>query len=235
LQFSGSIMPNLAGGVGGAVAPPQAASLARSSAGQAAGYALLYFDGAGNLFGNSATSLDGAWSEGPVTGTYAVTDDCHLTLAVTDASAAIQHFDGVIYGQGGGAVVLQTDQGVGVSGTVLPARSSCQISDISGSFGFRATGSVVAGGPLSSIGVVTFDGQGNAASAESRFDGNGYSQVASTGTLSVNPDCSVTLSLASNADGTLTNYRGVIVNSLKQLVLVRSDDGTAVTGALNAQ
>jgi hypothetical protein len=236
LQFSGSVTSDLSGGVGGAAAPPGSlTSLARGAGNQAAGYAWLYLDGAGNLFGNAAISLNGAWSEGPVTGTYTVTDDCHFGLTMTDTSGGNQHFDGVVISQGAGAVMLQTDRGAGLTGALQPAHASCQLSDITGSFGFRSTGMIIGGGPTSSIGVVTFDGQGGAAASESRFDGNGYAQPASAGTMAINPDCTVALSLASNTDGTLVNYRGVVVNNLKQIVLVRSDDGTAVTGTLTAQ
>src|ERR1035438_3649419 len=43
------------------------------------------------------------------------------------------------------------------------------------------------------------------------------------------------LSLAATADGSLATYRGILVNNLKELLLVRADDGTTVTGDMRSE
>jgi hypothetical protein len=115
------------------------------------------------------------------------------------------------------------------------ARNSCQSSDIGGNFGFRTGGTTQDSGPFTSIGSLYLDGDGTVTVSESRFSGGVSSQVASTGTMTVSLDCTVTLSLAAAADGSLATYRGILVNNLKELLLVRADDGTTVTGNMVVQ
>jgi hypothetical protein len=238
-QLSGTLTPDLSGGVGGAATPLKV--MARiptevpGTVSVAAGFASFFLDGGGNLFGNSAVILDGVWSEGPLTGSYNVNDDCSVSLTLTDSAGGTQHFDGVVVNRGDEATLLQTDKGVGISGSLRHARGSCQTSDILGSFGFRSEGTILATGPFTSIGTINLDGQGNATATESRFSAGAYSQVASTGTITVNTDCTLTLTLSANTDGSLVNFRGMQLNNMKEIFLLRSDDGTAITGHVIAQ
>ena len=237
-QLSGTLTTNVSGGVAGAATPLNVMSRIASDApgtSVAAGLATLFMDGGGNLFGNAVLIVDGASSEGPVTGSYNVNDDCSMSITLTDSSGGTQHFDGVVVNRGDGANLLQTDPGVGVAGSLRHARGFCQTSDIGGGFGFRSAGMVTAWGPSSSIGSINLDGQGNVTASESRFGGGVYSQVASTGSITVNSDCSLNLTLAANTDGSLQNYRGIILNSTKDMFLLRSDDGATVTGTVIAQ
>lgn len=237
-QLSGTLTQNLSGGVAGAVTPPKVMSrIASDIPGTrvAAGLATVFLDGGGTLFGNAVVIVDGTSSEGPITGAYNVNDDCSVSITVTDSSGGTQHFDGVVVNRGDGANLLQTDSGVGVSGTLRHARGFCQTSDIGGGFGFRSAGTTLDSGPLSSIGSINLDGQGNVTASESRFGGGAYSQVASTGSITVNSDCSLNLMLSANTDGSLVNFRGIILNSTKDMFLIRSDDGTTVTGTVIAQ
>lgn len=239
LQFSGAITPAVSGGVGGVLAPATVMSrLSTQDPGTVnlvTGFARFFVDGGGNVFGNAALTLDGVWSEGPLSGTYSVNDDCSASLTLTDSSGGVQHFDGVVVNRGDGAVLRQTDKGVAVSGAMSRARNSCQSSDIGGNFGFRTSGTILSSGPYSSIGSLFLDVDGTATVSESRFSGNASSQVASTGTITVSLDCTVTLSLASAADGSLATYRGMLVNNLKELILVRADAGASITGDMVAQ
>jgi len=238
-QLSGTLTTDLAGGVGGATTPMKVMSRIPSEApgtvSLAAGLASVFMDGGGNLFGNAAVILDGVWSEGPVTGAYNVNDDCSVSVTVTDSGGGTQHFDGVVVNRGDEASLLQTDKGVGLSGSLRHSRGFCQTTDTSGSFGFRSAGTILSSGPATSIGAINLDGQGGVTASESRFSGGAYSQVASTGTITINSDCTLTLTLSANTDGSLVNFRGVMLNNLKELLLVRSDDGTAVTGNVTVQ
>ncbi|HEV3202524.1 MAG TPA: hypothetical protein VGZ73_31745 [Bryobacteraceae bacterium] len=238
-QLSGTLTPSLSGGVAGAVTPPKALSRISSGApgtvSVAAGLATVFLDGGGNLFGNAVLILDGTSSEGPVTGAYNVNDDCSLSITLTDSGGGTQHFDGVVVNRGDGVNLLQTDPGVGVSGSLRHARGFCQTSDIGGGFGFRSAGTIAASGPFSSIGSINLDGQGNVTASESRFGNGAYSQVVSAGSITVNSDCSLNMTLAANTDGSLVNYRGIILNSTKDMFLLRSDDGATITGTVVAQ
>jgi len=238
-QLSGTLTPSLSSGVGGAATPPQVmsrlASEAPGTASLVAGMATVFLDGGGNLFGNATAIVDNPVSEGPVTGAYNVNDDCTVSITLTDSSGGTQHFDGVVVNRGDGVNLLQTDAGVGLSGSLRLARGFCQTSDIGGSFGFKSAGTILNSGPFDSIGSITLDGQGNVTALESRYSAGAYSQVASAGSITVNPDCSLNLTLASNADGSLVNFRGIILNSAKEMFLLRSDDSTIVTGNVTAQ
>ena len=239
LQFSGALTPGASSGVGGATTPDKVRSLMSAevpgTVNIAAGFARLYLDGGGNLFGNAALTVNGSWSEGPMSGSYNVNDDCTASITLTDSSGGTQSFDGVVVNRGDGAVLRQTDKGVAVSGSMSRARNSCQSSDIGGNFGFRTGGTILNSGPFTSIGTLYLDGDGNVTVSESRFSGGVSAQVASTGTITVSPDCTVTLSLAATADGSLATYRGILVNNLKELLLVRADEGTTVTGDMMVQ
>jgi hypothetical protein len=56
----------------------------------AAAIAKLVFDGQKNVSGYSSVNFNGLFLGNPVTGTYAVTSDCAVTLDLQDDSGAIQ-------------------------------------------------------------------------------------------------------------------------------------------------
>lgn len=131
-------------------------------------------------------------------------------------------------------MLRQSDQAIAVSGLLDQGRNSYQPTDIHGNFGLRVSGSSGAA-PMTSIGGIVLNTDGTVTASESQFNNGVSVQVALTGTITVNPGCTVTLSLASNADGSLATYRGMIVNNLTELVLVRSDLGMTVIGNMVQQ
>jgi hypothetical protein len=198
-----------------------------------AGIAWLYMDGSGYLSGYAAANLAGAWLQGSIMGSYSVNTDCTATFMLTDSTGAVANFSGVVVAQGTSAFVTQTDAGAAVSGRLRPIRGFCQTADLVGTFGIQYSGTDSSAAAFNSTGVVTLDGQGDLTATESRFSGTAYSQVASTGTITVNPDCSASLSLTAN--GSTVNLMGTISFDEKQLFFVRSDAGTAVSGLLVQQ
>jgi hypothetical protein len=243
LQFTGISAPGVASGIGGVAVPPTlsttfqtAAANGSSGVAPMAGAAWLTYDGNGNMTGYSSESMAGQWIQGNISGTYTVNTDCTFSLAITDSSGKTQNFGGVLVGQSNAAMILQTDAGTGVSGTMKPVRGFCQLSDIAGTFGLQYSGmSLATNTPYSSVGVVSLDGQGNLAAAETRFSGGSSSQVQSVGTISVNADCSFTMSLASSSPSGAMNFFGIASAENKQLLIVQSDAATAVTGAMTSQ
>jgi hypothetical protein len=244
LQFSGVSAPAVASGIGGVAVPASMAATfqqdtANGSSGAApvAGAARLSLDGNGNISGYSSENMAGNWIQANITGTYVVNTDCTFSLAIADTSNHTENFSGVLTGQSSGAVVLQTDPGTGVSGSLKSARGLCQTSDISGSFGLQYSGtSISTNSPYSSVGVVTLDGQGNLTAAETRFAAGSSSQAQSAGTIVVNPDCSFTMALSSvSGSSGAMNFFGIASADNKQLLIVQSDAATAVTGTMTSQ
>jgi hypothetical protein len=197
----------------------------------------LFLDGNGLLLGNSSVSLSGTWLQGNVSGQYNVNQDCSATFSMSDPSGATANFAGVVVGQGDTVLVLQTDNGTGLAGLFKRMRGFCQTSDLAGAFGIQYSGVAVAGGsPYSSVGIITLDGQGDVSGAENRFTSGSTSQITSTGTIAVNPDCSATITLTSQgASAQSLNFAATVSYDNKQLLLVQSDAGMSATGAMTAQ
>ncbi len=244
LQFTGVSAPGVASGIGGVAVPASMATAfqqdtSNGSSGLApvAGAARLILDGNGNISGYSSENMAGNWIQGNITGTYVVNTDCTFSFAIADAGGHTENFSGVLTGQSSAAVILQTDPGTGISGTLKSARGLCQTSDIFGAFGLQYSGtSLSTNSPYSSIGVITLDGQGNLTATETRFSGGSSSQAQSTGTIVVNSDCSFTMALSPmSAAGGAMNFFGIASADNKQLLIVQSDAATAVTGTMSSQ
>jgi hypothetical protein len=246
MQFSGTAAPAVATGIGGVAVPAsmslafqQNAAAGSSGGASIAGAARLTLDGNGNITGYSSENMAGQWLQGNVTGTYTVNTDCTFSLALTDSSGNSENFGGVLVGsKARSAVVLQTDAGSGVSGTLKSVRGFCQTSDLLGAFGLQYAGtSLTLNSPYSSVGVVSLDGQGNLTAAESRFSSGFTSQVQSIGTMTINPDCSFAMVLSSvSATGGAMNFFGIVSGANEnQLLIVESDAATAVTGTMTSQ
>jgi hypothetical protein len=243
MQFSGNSMPAVATGIGGVAVPSNLATAsnpANAGAVPVAGIAHLYLDGNGNLAGNSSLNLAGSWLQSAVSGTYTVNSDCTVALAVTDSSGATENFSGVIVGNGQSIFMTQTDAGAGVSGTAKIQSGACQTSNVTGTFGFQTSGTIVgtSSTPYSATGVISLDGQGDAAVMEWRTSNGASSQAALNGSVTINSDCTATLSLTSQADNSTANYYGIVLfdqMQTPQFLLVQSDAGTAVTGLIVAQ
>jgi hypothetical protein len=60
--------------------------------------------------------------------------------------------------------------------------------------------------------------------------------VTSTGSITVNADCSVAIALTSTGTpATTMNFRGYMVSDTSQIVLIQSDADTAVRGTVVVQ
>ncbi len=236
VQFSGTSALKVAKGVVGVPVPTNAGGTTGSAATAApvAGIARLTLDGAGGLGGYSAVNLNGTWLQGAVSGSYNVNDDCSFSITMTDSNNQTENFGGIVVGQGNSAVLLQTDAGTGVSGTMKMVRGFCQTGDLAGTYGLQYSGTVLGATPamVSSVGIFNFDGQGDVAATESRF--GAAAQVTSSGTITVNPDCTAQITITP-ASGTAMNFFGILSQDEKQILMVQSDTGNAVSGMLVQQ
>jgi hypothetical protein len=110
----------------------------------------------------------------------------------------------------------------------------CTNSSLQGTYGFTAQGFTLKGaplpaplqGPFASSGSATFDGQGNfTLTATSSFNGLVQGPTTVKGTYSVNKDCTYD-SMAENG----ATFRSVIVNGGKEILILQTTPGVAITG-----
>ena len=115
----------------------------------------------------------------------------------------------------------------------------CSTATLTGTFAYTATGFLVAppqsAGPFASVGTQTFDGNGGTtATATVSLNGN-ILNVAITGTYTVNPDCtgSMTLNITSqNPPVSLTNHLSFAIgDNGAEFRAIQTDPGVIVTGA----
>lgn len=146
MQYTGISAPGVASGIGGLAVPSsmaaafqQDATSGANTTAPMAGAVRLNLDGNGNLAGYSAENMAGQWIMANVTGTYNLNIDCTFSMSLTDASGNTENFGGVLVNQGASGIVLQTDAGTGISGTLKTTRGFCQTSDLFGAFGLRCS------------------------------------------------------------------------------------------------
>jgi hypothetical protein len=101
-----------------------------------------------------------------------------------------------------GAFVALVSLGLGA-----PARAAqCSLAGSAGNFGFTLTGVVILPTgpvPIAAVGKATIDAAGNVSGTESRSVGGGFAEETFTGTLTVNPDCTGTLTVKFYESGQL--------------------------------
>jgi hypothetical protein len=111
---------------------------------------------------------------------------------------------------------------------------ACSNKSLRGTYGFSAQGNTLKDspvpaalqGPFASSGFATFDGQGNfTLTATSSFNGIIQGPTTVTGSYRVNADCTYD----SKADNGAT-FRAVIVNGGKELLIMQTTPGVAITG-----
>ena len=72
------------------------------------------------------------------------------------------------------------------------SESTCSNATLHGSYGLRATGSVIGVGDFAAVGRFTFNGNGNlTANLLVRINGNNITPPLITGTYTVHPNCTV--------------------------------------------
>ena len=111
----------------------------------------------------------------------------------------------------------------------------CSNASLQGSFGFTATGTLLAlpppfAGPFAEIGRQTFDGRGNTdATATLSANGNIVSGVTVKGTYVVNPDCTGSMTLFILPFGITSDVDFVIDDDGEELRAISTDPGTVET------
>jgi hypothetical protein len=95
-----------------------------------------------------------------------------------------------------------------------------------GSYVVFGTGTIVGVGPVTVVGVQTWDGQGNTVAIHTvSVNGNIFTGVTKTGTYSVNPDCT-----GSTAQSDGSHYDFVASPDGNSTTWIETDAGTVISG-----
>ena len=141
-----------------------------------------------------------------------------LALALAPPAAAVQ---------GCSTAMLSGNYGLQFSGTYAPALTS----NVGGVKVAKLKPAQMGSGPVAGIARLYLDGNGSV---------NGYSAVDAqgswvqgnvTGSYTVNQDCTAALVLTDDS-GDTENYGGVVVNAGESMIVVETDPGAAVSGAM---
>ena len=113
------------------------------------------------------------------------------------------------------AIAVATTLVMGIAATAHAAEKGCSTATLKGAFTYTNTGFITAppaiAGPFAGVGTQVFDGNGGTtASAWVSQNGN-IIQVTITGTYTVNPDCTGTLTLQISPVG-ITGHAFLVIN-----------------------
>jgi len=116
---------------------------------------------------------------------------------------------------------------------------SCDVRTLLGSYGIATTGFIVSAGPVGpvgDVGVISFDGSGTVSQTTTvSLNGLIIPSRTSTGTYTVNSDCtgSITLTLPPPAGVSQSNF--VIVDKRRELRLINTGTGRVLVGNARKQ
>ena len=100
-----------------------------------------------------------------------------------------------------------------------------QNATLSGTYMSHGTGTVVGLGPVSAVGTITYDGNGNLINPfTASVNGAIFRGVTQTGTYTVNPDCTGTVVQGG------AHYDFVVAPDASTVFWIETDAGTVVTG-----
>jgi len=117
---------------------------------------------------------------------------------------------------------LMAPQGLQATG----ARCPLQNATLHGTYLVAGTGTIVGLGPISAVGEVTFDGQGNStATYTASVNGTIHKGVTVTGTYAVNLDCTGT-----HAESDGTHYNFVVTPDGNKVWWIETDAGVVLGG-----
>ncbi|MFN2452611.1 MAG: hypothetical protein ABR577_00135 [Pyrinomonadaceae bacterium] len=125
------------------------------------------------------------------------------------------------------------------------AAGRCGLHTLRGGYGLKATGTFFLVPPtptsppsnpvlLATVGRLVFDGSGNFTGTDSTSFGGAISQNATTGTYTVEPDCTGTLNVTF-ANGFTAAGSIVVVDEGKEIFYIETVPGTVVTGTMKRQ
>jgi hypothetical protein len=123
--------------------------------------------------------------------------------------------------------VQAKDEGDGKGGSP----GNCSLGTLNGSYGDTISGTIVGFGPIAAIGVTHFDADGHFTGTDTiNINGSGGIPETSTGTYTVNSDCTGT-TVQTFPDGRVVSLSLVIINGGKEYLLLNTAPGVVITGS----
>jgi hypothetical protein len=114
------------------------------------------------------------------------------------------------------------------------AKNVCSLRSITGSYGYTVNGTNLSSGPLAAVGLVSSDGTGNLTASETDSLNGTIVRRTITGTYTVNPDCTGTVTFTDNFNQT-THLDFVAVQDQAELRFIQTDSGSVTTGVATKQ
>jgi hypothetical protein len=223
--WAGCSNASLSGAYGYFHGRPSGAAGARVVVGQ------IIADGKGSVSGSWTMSLNGALSNGALTGTYSIAKNCTGTLTMNNEDFSPADFAIVIDDGHHGFQMLQTDSGTAQPGfAVAQGNATCGLTGKKQVLATNLLGTAYPSTDIVAIvGQVTLDGKGNITGSGTFSVGGVISSNAVRGTYAVNGNCTGTVQIVPNG-GSPLNFNSVVVEGGKQVLLIESDNNTTVSG-----
>jgi hypothetical protein len=161
---------------------------------------------------------------------YTVNPDCTGSFVLEGGGG---NYSIVVAPDGSKVNWIETDTGNLFSGTELriaadgsDAMCPLQNATLRGTYMVNGGGTTLGVGPVSAVGVITYDGKGNSANTfTASADGTIFSEVTVTGPCTVNSDCTGSLA---QSDG--THYNFVVAADGSTVYWIETDTGNVITG-----
>jgi len=190
----------------------------------------IVLDGAGSLSGYSSVNFGGYFLGNPVTGTYEVRTDCSISWSLQDDSGALQHFKGIVGADAKRVQFSQTDDGAAKRGLMVKSADACGELDLHRAYAMTISGSTFpmeAGDTAQTLflkGLAKVDTNGSI-----NLIPNGSEHEEAAGTVHVDADCFAQLDLSLPLPHlSPMKFRGVLLDSGKEILGIETDPGTAV-------
>ena len=194
----------------------------------AASIGRLIFDGTGGVSGYSSTQFAGYLQGNPTTGSYEARTDCSIAWSLRDTSGAYQHFGGKITPDFKRVQFRQTDPGGPQNGLMLRTPELCTVATLKQRYQFSIRGGYTPMEPGQEAHTISESGTAQVAGSGNLLLGFNGKPEPKEGTVSVESDCVVTMTLRLPSDETV-NLRGHVVDDGKQILAIQSDPGATVT------
>ena len=122
---------------------------------------------------------------------------------------------------------------LGIAPTAKADDKGCSNATLQGTFAYTSTGSITAppalAGPVAEVGTQTFDGTGATTATATVSQNGNILQLTITGTYTVNPDCTGTLTLQVSPIGVTVHVFFVIDDSGSEFQAIETGSGIVIT------
>jgi hypothetical protein len=130
-------------------------------------------------------------------------------------------------------VTAITALALGIASTAYADDEGCSNASLRGTFAYTSTGSIASppeiAGPFAEVGTQTFDGTGATTAAVTLSQNGNILPVTVTGTYTVNPDCTGTMTLQVSPIAVTVHVFFVIDDSLNGFQAIETDPGLVIT------